>query len=1201
MKKLGLLLFWVMAFSACSAQIVFPTQTTTISDSRTEAKVGNTLTIIGAFNPPRRDTNFTAQTFGQIVIRPADSLAYMSTGLTSGRKWKLLGVGGTGSGAQWGVNITGDISAQADLQGLVATKQNLLPVGATSQYWDATGHLQTFPSIPTQVNLTSPNGSISIGGTYPNITIQNNLTRLGQLTNDVGFITGNQSITYSGDVSGSGTTTVSLILPNIIAPGSCTNCSITYNAKGQPTAISSGSGSNLITSVFARTGAVVATTGDYTAAQVTNAVDQTGSYTNPSWLVSIPYTKITSPPSIVNTFNTRNGAVTLTSGDVNTALGFNPVTDARTLTINGTTLDLTANRTWTITGTGYTAADTGYTHIVSSVWTLAKVRDSVLALAAATYLTKANNLSDVASVSTARSNLGLGTAAQQSTGFFAQTANNLSDLANAGTARTNLGLGNVATRTVGTTTGTAAAGDDSRFLGTNNVTFSNFQQLGPNTFFANNAGSTANGAAVSLTQATAMLNVATTTLKGLVPAPGTASGRVLQDDLAWHTPTGGTGVLGISWISPLDTLSKTSNPLRLVNSGQNLFITSADDTHAGVITAQWMSRLDSLYQGLIFDTLHVSHQGNTVWNVYPSSDAKNLVDKGWSITNIGDGYVRTNAADSSEYFVLKAVGTAGTCSFCNITTDSSGRVVTKVAGDTAKTNAIGLESTYQFNRLNHTLSIRNLSAGTDSIGYAINDTLFLKKIAYGWGAARIVNKDVITIMVDSFAIKALSGLGGGITGAGNANPLFTTNIASNTLNFSINQISGYSVLGHFGAGTGAPTYSTIPYQAMSNSNPNSLLGYDASGIATPVAGGSIIGVNANTLSLVGNIPSANGGVPTGGTTNQILAKSSNSNYATTWVTNNTLSDPMTTSGDIIYRNGSNITDRLSGNTGAQRTFLMSQGTGSAAQPVQWQNLTKSDVNLSAVENTALSTWTGNTNLVNMGPYITSGTNNIQIGNATIQYSKISSADANITMGGSNSAQYIALGNVTANRTITLPSVSTSTGISYTFENQNASGSFGWSWSTGVYTSSLGNTTTNIPFGVTTIYCNGFAWVMQSTHEAPVIVHQENVSNSGPVLSNVGAIAYDRDYKVGGYITIRAVSSDVIVFHIFYTDQTNTARTITVTPMGAATPNCSTVGTYLMPDVMIRAKAGTSILVQADLTVTSGTITVDAGSHITPLD
>lgn len=51
----------------------------------------------------------------------------------------------------------------------------------------------------------------------------------------------------------------------------------------------------------------------------------------------------------VTSFNTRTGAVTLTSGDVTTALGYIPVTQARTLTINGVSYDLSANRSWTVT------------------------------------------------------------------------------------------------------------------------------------------------------------------------------------------------------------------------------------------------------------------------------------------------------------------------------------------------------------------------------------------------------------------------------------------------------------------------------------------------------------------------------------------------------------------------------------------------------------------------------------------------------------------------------------------------------------------------------------------------------------------------------------------------------------------------------------------------------------------------------------
>ena len=56
-----------------------------------------------------------------------------------------------------------------------------------------------------------------------------------------------------------------------------------------------------------------------------------------------------------------------------------------------------------------------------------------------------NNLSDLDNASTARTNLGLGTAATSASTDFLQVSNNLSDLNNATTARTNLGLGTAAT------------------------------------------------------------------------------------------------------------------------------------------------------------------------------------------------------------------------------------------------------------------------------------------------------------------------------------------------------------------------------------------------------------------------------------------------------------------------------------------------------------------------------------------------------------------------------------------------------------------------------------------------------------------------------------------------------------------------------------------------------------------------------------
>ena len=117
-------------------------------------------------------------------------------------------------------------------------------------------------------------------------------------------VTGSRTVQGSWDASGASATKPAKAGATL--PGTCGQGEFFFNTaagNGQNIYLCSPSNTwsqvsgGAVTSVFGRSGVVAAATGDYFAAQVTNAVDATASYANPSWISSLSWSKLSGIPS----------------------------------------------------------------------------------------------------------------------------------------------------------------------------------------------------------------------------------------------------------------------------------------------------------------------------------------------------------------------------------------------------------------------------------------------------------------------------------------------------------------------------------------------------------------------------------------------------------------------------------------------------------------------------------------------------------------------------------------------------------------------------------------------------------------------------------------------------------------------------------------------------------------------------------------
>lgn len=220
---------------------------------------------------------------------------------------------GNGANAIYGTaTTTASCSGSASCSPFTVLGSMPITISATA----GTTYTGTYP-ISVTGSVISTVATSSLGLTTASFASPN----ISQWTNNSGYLTANQSITLSGDITGSGATSIATTLATVNSNvGTFTYPSITVNGKGLITAASSLTPVTSIKQTFgtAQTGAITlaTTSASFNGLTVADAItNSSGTFTiAPQWSGTLNNSGLTNPSLTVNTASPLGGGGSVSLG-----------------------------------------------------------------------------------------------------------------------------------------------------------------------------------------------------------------------------------------------------------------------------------------------------------------------------------------------------------------------------------------------------------------------------------------------------------------------------------------------------------------------------------------------------------------------------------------------------------------------------------------------------------------------------------------------------------------------------------------------------------------------------------------------------------------------------------------------------------------------------------------------------------------------